>query len=457
MTIRRFLCGCSIAAGLAGLALPLRAEVIDVPTFGKVTIERPQDTPTSVTILLSDTGGWSTDESAIAAKLAQQGTLVIGVESSHLIDGHEGQKSCLYPAGQLQTLAQSVEKKEGLGTYFEPAVTGIGLGASLAYVALAEAPQNTFAGGAALRFDPARTFAVRFCKGEHLPHMDDGQGAKILGQADALQAPFTFVVPQSDEARFTAFTDAMENSLVSPVADEALAADPAAAMLAALQQAGAAAATPPATADTTEVADFPITEVRDEQATEGDTLAIFLSGDGGWASLDDGVSELLAAKGIPVVGVSSLKYFWQARTPDDVGRDISTIAAYYLKAWNKKHILLVGYSFGADAMPFVATRLAGPVKDNLSGLALIGPSHAATFEFHVSGWLIDDTSGTPTLPEVKKLAGLPIACIYGSDETDSLCSDLSGRNVSFYRANGSHHLDGDYDGAAAAIVALTRV
>lgn len=72
-------------------------------------------------------------------------------------------------------------------------------------------------------------------------------------------------------------------------------------------------------ADVKGLPDMPVTELRDAAAPEGDTLAIFYSGDG-WADFDAKVSAGLMRQGIPVVGVSSLKYFWQAHTPEGAGR-----------------------------------------------------------------------------------------------------------------------------------------
>src|SRR6266550_1867607 len=53
-------------------------------------------------------------------------------------------------------------------------------------------------------------------------------------------------------------------------------------------------------------------------ATSGtsDTLVVFVSGDGGWAAIDKGVSRVFAANGMPVIGLDALKYFWTRRTPD---------------------------------------------------------------------------------------------------------------------------------------------
>src|SRR5205823_14318685 len=56
-----------------------------------------------------------------------------------------------------------------------------------------------------------------------------------------------------------------------------------------------------------------------------DTAVVFVSGDGGWAAIDKGISRVLAANGMPVTGLDALKYFWSKRTPDEAARDLQRI------------------------------------------------------------------------------------------------------------------------------------
>ena len=89
-----------------------------------------------------------------------------------------------------------------------------------------------------------------------------------------------------------------------------------------------------------------------------DLLAIILSGDGGWAGLDKEVAQALAEHGIPVAGLDSLRYFWSARTPQRLAGDIDRMIRYYLEHFGKQRVLLIGYSQGADVLPFAVNRLA---------------------------------------------------------------------------------------------------
>src|SRR5258705_13611391 len=92
-------------------------------------------------------------------------------------------------------------------------------------------------------------------------------------------------------------------------------------------------------------------------AGRSDTLVVFVSGDGGWAKIDKSVSKVFAENGMPVVGLNALQYFWTKRTPESAARDLQSILETYLKNWKKERVLFVGYSRGADVLPFMINRL----------------------------------------------------------------------------------------------------
>ena len=113
------------------------------------------------------------------------------------------------------------------------------------------------------------------------------------------------------------------------------------------------AADPP---DRAAIDELPVVELPAE-GRPNDVLAIILSGDGGWADLDKVFGEAFQKQGLDTVGFDCLKYFWKTRQPEEVSQMLGTVLRYYLHAWNKKRVLLVGYSFGACWMPFLVNRL----------------------------------------------------------------------------------------------------
>ena len=153
------------------------------------------------------------------------------------------------------------------------------------------------------------------------------------------------------------------------------------------------------------------------------------AGDGGWAELDKSVADGLAARGIPSVGWSSLRYYWTPRTPEAAANDLARIIRYYVSDWNVQRVILVGYSFGADVLPFLVNRLPSDALARVRSVALLGLSEAAAFEFRLASFLGGGGNSLyATAPEVERL-GVPVVCVRSADEVDSECRELKGPHV----------------------------
>jgi type IV secretory pathway VirJ component len=224
---------------------------------------------------------------------------------------------------------------------------------------------------------------------------------------------------------------------------------PAAALLAASSTRAAAQARPGVVDD---VHDLPLIEV---PSTTGNTLAVFLSGDGGWADLDQQVSAALAARGIAVVGLNTRSYLHSKRTPNEAARDVSRLVTHYMASWKRNRVAIIGYSRGADIAPFVASRLPAEQRARLSLVAMLGLAPFAGFQFHWGDMLHTvRRPGDPlTLPELERLRGVPMLCVYGLEEKESGCRDAPDSLIKRYARGGAHHFDGDYRALAEIIIA----
>jgi type IV secretory pathway VirJ component len=196
---------------------------------------------------------------------------------------------------------------------------------------------------------------------------------------------------------------------------------------------------------------LPLVEVPATRGTS-DTLVVFVSGDGGWATIDKSISKVLADNGMPVVGLNALEYFWTRRTPETASRDLQTIVQRYTTAWKKNRVMFVGYSRGADVLPAMISRLPNETKARIDLIALLGPSPKVQFEFHVADWLHNATAGVPVAPEIDKLGGHHVLCLWGQDDKDSLCPALGGSNIDKVMLKGAHHFDGGYEKLANIIL-----
>lgn len=207
-----------------------------------------------------------------------------------------------------------------------------------------------------------------------------------------------------------------------------------------------AAALPPVDT-TTNVRDLPIIELRAAHP-QSNTLAIILSGDGGWADIDEQVGKRLQARGVDVLGVDMRSYLRGGhRSPAGIGADVSRIARRYTALWQRKDVALVGYSRGSDLAPFAAIHMAPDEKQRLTLIAMLTLLERASFVYHFSD-LWRTTSGkedTPVLPELEQLRSIPLVCIYGRKEKESLCRTAPAGLMTTIVREGEHHFDGDYN------------
>jgi type IV secretory pathway VirJ component len=198
--------------------------------------------------------------------------------------------------------------------------------------------------------------------------------------------------------------------------------------------------------------DLPLEELA-AHGPGSDRMAVFWSGDGGWAELDQEISAGLAARGVPVIGVNSLKYFWVKRTPEQTANDLERIIRHYAALWQKEKVVPIGYSLGADIVPFAANRLNEELKSHVELIALLGPVLQAELEFHLRNWLWSSSkTAQPTMPEIMQLDNARLLCIYGKQETDSLCPHLHGDNFKKVALPGGHHFGGNYSQIAEIIL-----
>jgi type IV secretory pathway VirJ component len=426
--------------------------------FKDLAVYPPAAKATSFVLFLSGDEGWNKAADALAKQLVQQSAMVVGIDLPKFraeLEADAGQ--CVFPDGDLENLSHFVQAYFHNSTYLAPLLVGLSSGGSMSYAVLAQAPRGTFAGALSLGFCPHLNLDKPLCKGSGLEFTRGARGAGVdLLPIRNLGNPWVILQASKDSACPAAVT----RELVSKVHGAAVAflpevsgkpLDVAFAKLA-NSNLTAGVAAPPAV-----LGDLPVIEVPAQSNTgSSDLFAIIMSGDGGWAGLDRDIAAALSAHGIPAVGLDSLRYFWTARTPQGLAADTDRMIRYYQSHFAKKRVLLIGYSQGADVLPFAVNRLPETTKAQVALTAILGMSEHALFEFHVSSWIADDTSGPATLPEVNRIGGMPVLCIYGEDEHDSLCPKLDAKKFNIVKVKGGHHFDGNYTALADEILAAAK-
>ena len=183
-----------------------------------------------------------------------------------------------------------------------------------------------------------------------------------------------------------------------------------------------------------------------------DTLSLFYSGDGGWRDLDRDVAEQMAQHNYPVIGVDTLRYYWQHKTPEQSAADLSELMHHYRQKWGTKRFVLTGYSFGADVLPAIYNRLPPEDQQRIDAVMLLAFARSGSFEIEVEGWLGKEGQEAPTGPEMAKLPASKVVCVYGVEETDeSGCTDKTAVGERL-KLPGGHHFDENYPALAKRLI-----
>ena len=107
-------------------------------------------------------------------------------------------------------------------------------------------------------------------------------------------------------------------------------------------------------------------------------------------------------------------------------------------------MLLVGYSYGADVLPFIYADLPSETQKRVVRLDLLEFATSVDFEFHLSSWIdMNGTEARPTVPFVDALKGVEIRCIRGLEEEESACPQITSPSVRQIALPGDHHFNND--------------
>jgi type IV secretory pathway VirJ component len=471
--MKKLLVFLSLFIAVKTIALATSVDTIHYGNFGKIVIYKPGKTPDAAVLFVSGDSGWNKGIGNIANQIVAQGALVAGIDIRYYFKNLKKQHGkCYYPAGDFELLSLFLQKKYKFHNYYKPILMGYSSGATLVYGTLVQAPANTFKGAIAMGFCPDLATNKPLCPGNGLNVHSLSPGANwYLEASDNLTAPFIVLLGMNDKVCPYKHTEAF----MKKVKDAELILLPKIAhgmsvkknylpyLLYAYNKVKKSLSyqemvatknqlfkqQPPAKLDS----NLPLTEF---QAKKNDALPLvfFISGDGGWTGFDEGVAENLTEKGVPVIGLDAQKYFWQPRTPDQTAFEITKALRHYLLAFNKKTFVLCGYSFGADIIPFLTTRLPADLKPFLKSVVMMSPDPEADFEIHVADMLSlgSGSDKYKVLIELKKVAKSKVVCIFGAEEDSGDPALFKSAGSEVVLLPGAHHYDNNFSAITNEII-----
>lgn len=189
------------------------------------------------------------------------------------------------------------------------------------------------------------------------------------------------------------------------------------------------------------------------------TMVMLLSGDGGFAELVTQLGNGLATRGFGTVILNSRAFLSPKKTPADASAAVTRVLRVAMQRWHADSAVVVGYSRGADIAPFVVNGLPADLRGRVSAIAMLGLATTVNFEFHMMDLIKDTPRATDlaVMPELQRLRGLPMLCVYGTDEASSGCRDAPDGLLRKEARPGGHHFDGNQDALLDLILRLIGV
>ncbi|HQQ62906.1 MAG TPA: AcvB/VirJ family lysyl-phosphatidylglycerol hydrolase [Pseudomonadales bacterium] len=366
---------------------------------------------------------------SVAQVLAASGKVAaivdIDLYFSHVSDEHP---ACFDATTLLDVYAQHVQQELQFSHFYKPGLLGFGRAAPYLKLLLAQSPAGVFSAGISVTYDAPLLLPAAPCGAvADTLHWQSAGSPVVLPELVQQATPW-----QESRGWFT-------RQVLSQL--DALALHAASAQ----------------TANNDDVSHLPLVELPRVDGGTAPYMAVVISGDGGWANIDKDIGEALGKQGVAVVGLNSLRYFWEEKSPDVAAADLSRIVRHYQHTWHKQRVVLIGFSLGADVLPFMVSRMPVELQNAVAGMVLLSPSQSVDFQFHISDWMQsgNNTSLYQLQPEMQKLVRLPVLCVYGAEDDEGLCPLLKARDkIKIAQLPGDHHYDGDYATVTRLILAF---
>ena len=180
-----------------------------------------------------------------------------------------------------------------------------------------------------------------------------------------------------------------------------------------------------------------------KSAGNSDYYVIFFTGNGGYRTLAHSVTNYLNSKKLSVLAINTKKYLWTEKKPQQIAIDLETLIDRYNNTWGLKKVVLIGYSMGAEVIPFAVNCMEDKYKHELSDIILIGPWQKATFKINLLDFFFEINKGADIYTELLKMKVITpyIIC---DDNKISICKkDVEGF-IDSDILKGGHHFGGDY-------------
>jgi type IV secretory pathway VirJ component len=183
--------------------------------------------------------------------------------------------------------------------------------------------------------------------------------------------------------------------------------------------------------------------VESKSTENNDYYIIFLTGNGGLTNIVQSVTHYLNSKNVSVLAINTKKYLWSEKKPAQIACDLEALIERYNSKWGQKKVVFMGYSMGAEVLPFALNCMEDKYMHELIDLILIGPWEKATFKVRLRDYFFEINKGTDIYPELLKMKTKK-AYVICDDSKISICNKKLEGVIDHDLLGGGHHFNHDY-------------
>lgn len=185
-----------------------------------------------------------------------------------------------------------------------------------------------------------------------------------------------------------------------------------------------------------------------------DIAVVNVSGDMGLRFLlGASTSRGLTEHHVTVLGVSSPVVFRRHRTRAEVDAFVANVVREGLARSGARRVVVMGQSFGADMVQTGLADLPAGLRAKVAGIILALPGDTVYFRADPTGYAYTGKPDSIATATADTLTWAPLTCIYGVEETDSLCPKLKVPGATIVGMPGGHNLRHDAQGLLNHVLA----
>ena len=165
------------------------------------------------------------------------------------------------------------------------------------------------------------------------------------------------------------------------------------------------------------------------------------------------VSRGLTEQGYRVIGITTPALFRRGRTEAEVDTIVADAVRLASPRNGAGRVVMMGQSYGADIVQTGLAHLPVALRRHVAAVILVLPGEKVFYRADPTGLAYRGAADSNAIRTATTLEWVPLTCIYGLDETDSLCPHLRGlKDAVLVGMPGDHNIRRDGAGLLAHVL-----